>query len=76
MILTLLPPNQTHKSETGRDVYKENALFVNGKRVKGAITKEKPVFTVLMLESAPKSDPATPHPSVRPLIEEFKDVFL
>jgi len=43
--------------------------------VKRAITKGKPVFAALMLESAPKSEPATLHPSAQPFVEEFKDVF-
>ena len=75
MTLTPSPPNQTHKPETRRDTHKESSLFVNGGRVKRAIIKGKPVFVVLMLESASKSELAILHPSVQPLIEEFKDVF-
>jgi len=75
MTLTPLPPNQTQKLETGRVVHKESALLINGGRVERAITKEKPVFAVLLLESAPNSDTTTLHPSVQPLIEEFYDVF-
>ena len=71
MTLTPLPPNQTQKLETGRVVHKEMALLVNRGRVERAITKEKPMFVVLMLESAPDSDTTTLHPSVQPLIEEF-----
>ena len=66
MTLTPLHPNQTQKPKTGRVVHKESALLVNGERVERAITKGKPVFTVLMMESASNSDTATLHPSVQP----------
>ena len=54
MTLTPLPPNQTHKPETRRDTHKESALLLNRGRLERAITKEKHVFVVLMLEFAPK----------------------
>jgi len=75
MTLIPLPPNQTHKPKTVRDKQKESALLINGGRVKRVITKGKPVFAVLMLESSPKYEPATLLPSVQPLVKEFKDVF-
>ena len=50
-------------------------MFLNSGRVESAITKEKPVLAVLMLESTPNLDPITLHPSVLPLIKEFEDVF-
>ena len=43
--------------------------------MKRAITEGKPLFAVLMLQSAPNSDTIALHPSVHPLIEEFQDVF-
>jgi len=64
MTLTPLHPKQIQKPETGRVVHKEMALLVNRGRVERAITKEKPMFVVLMLESAPDSDTTTLHPSV------------
>jgi len=74
LTLTPLSPNQTHKLESGRDKHKESALLVNRGRVKRAITKGKPVFAMLMMESAPNLDPTTLHPSVQPLIKEFENV--
>jgi len=43
--------------------------------VERAFTKGKPVFAVLMLESASNPDTVALQPSVQPLIEEFQDVF-
>jgi len=73
--LTPLHPNQTQKPETIRVVQKKSALLVNGRRVERVITKGKPMFSVLMLEYAPKVDTTTLHPSIQPLIEGFQDVF-
>jgi len=53
-----------------------SALLINRGRVEMALTTGKPVFAVLVLESAPKSYPTALHTFVQPLIKEFKDVFL
>jgi len=74
MTLTPLPANQTQKFKTGRVVHKESALLINGGRVERAITKGKPVFAVLMLESTSNPDTSALQPSIPPLIEEFQDV--
>jgi len=63
MTLTPLAPNPTHKTETGREKFKESALLTNEGRVKRAISKGKPVFAILVVESAPSSNPTTFHPS-------------
>ena len=75
MTLSPLPPKQTQKPKTGRVVRKESALLFNGGRVKRAITKGKPVFAILMLESTPNSGTTALHPSVQHLVEDFQDVF-
>ena len=64
LTLTLLAPNQTHKIETGREKFKNNALLINGGRMERPICKGKPVYAVLIVESVPNSNPTTFHPSV------------
>ena len=75
MTLTPLPPDQTHKPKSGRAKHKESALLINGGRLQRATTKEKHVFSILVLEFAPKSHPTTLQNSVQPLIKDFEDVF-
>jgi len=68
MTLTPLPFNQTHKTKTVKGIHKESALLVNGGKVKRAISKEKTIFAVLIVESAPDLDPISFHSSVQPLL--------
>ena len=75
MTLTRLAPSQTLKTENGKGNHKGIALLVNRGRVERVISKGKHVFVVLILESAPKSDPTTLHNSIQPLIKDFEDVF-
>jgi len=50
MTLTPSAPNQTHKPKTGREKLKESALLVNGGRVERPISKEKPIYAILMFD--------------------------
>ena len=75
MTLTPLAPSQTHKTKTRKEKLKKSALLINGGRVERTISKGEPIFAILMVEAAPSSDPTTFHPSVQPVLQEFKDVF-
>jgi len=63
MTLTPLGPNQTHKPETGRGKLKESSLLGNKRRVEKDISKGKPIYALLMMESTPIIDSTPPSSS-------------
>jgi len=75
MTLTILPRNLTHKPKIGGKNHNQSALLIKGRRLKRGISKGKPIFVVLIVESTPSTDLTSFHPSVQPLLHEFEDVF-
>jgi len=75
LTLTPLTPNQIPKPKTGRERLRESTLFVNTGRLKRVISKGKPIFVILKVESNPNIDPKSFHPLVHPLPQDFEDAF-
>ncbi|XP_056158507.1 uncharacterized protein LOC130134829 [Syzygium oleosum] len=74
--ITLLPlnPSLIHRNQPGEGNTGKESLFLNETRVERAISKQKNVFALLMVEK--KSEIERPiHPKKHRLLKDFADVF-
>ena len=71
--MTPLPPSKPLilKSRKGS----EKNLFMGETRVERAISKRKPLFALLMVESNTSEEVKPIHPFAQSLLREFEDVF-
>jgi len=72
LTLTLLSPPKLLKSKSGKG--SEKSLFMSETRVERAISKSKPLFTLLMIESNISEGVKPMHPLGQPLLKEFEGV--
>ena len=73
LALTPVPPPKLYKSKLRKG--SEKSLFMSETRMERAISKSKPLFALLMIESNTSKGVKPMHALAQSLLKEFEDVF-